>query len=517
MLEIKNLKKQYVKDKVIIPDLNLDFDGVGLNFIVGKSGCGKTTLLNLIGTMDRDYSGVIEFEGVNLATLSQDEIFNFRNYQSAYVFQKNSLFLHLTVEQNLKLVLDLQNKKTDISAILEKVGLKGFEKRKVKYLSGGERQRVGIARALAKDAKIILADEPTSALDSKNAHLIFSLLKEISKDKLVIAVTHDVKKAVQYADRVIKLVDGEIAEDTKINKPEGKANKVEQKPAKRTLLKPIYFHTLRKTSLINLFIIVLMTIVLGLGNLAIEQSKIVDEYDYYYAENEMMFNKRRTLETHHANQINHYNVLPITDEEDPYTYFKVADDKEGQLSDFDIDKVSSYFADYNVHKYDRGDMMINGGRDHVEGGNIIIEGISLVYRRLYEDSGGNPYFWREPQRSNYGHFLYDENNDYDLLHGRLPENEFEILITDTVADEYLQNNGLNNSDLRVMLEHKLTIYDVFYQVDSYYHYVEKDFIVSGIIRTDQFNYYEYNQVSKKYELLTFFEQQYRDDPYMNTT
>src|SRR5690554_3842779 len=129
MLEIKNLKKQYVKDKVIIPDLNLDFDGVGLNFIVGKSGCGKTTLLNLIGTMDRDYSGVIEFEGVNLATLSQDEIFNFRNYQSAYVFQKNSLFLHLTVEQNLKLVLDLQNKKTDISAILEKVGLKGFEKR----------------------------------------------------------------------------------------------------------------------------------------------------------------------------------------------------------------------------------------------------------------------------------------------------------------------------------------------------------------------------------------------------
>ncbi|HHU56481.1 MAG TPA: ABC transporter ATP-binding protein [Acholeplasmataceae bacterium] len=501
MLTISHLTKYYVKHKPVISDLNLEFGDIGLNFIVGKSGCGKTTLLNMIGTMDQNYIGSINFNGVELSTLSYQKISSYRNYDSGYIFQINSLFYDLTVKQNIQLALDLQNKDTNISEILEKVGLKGFENRKVKYLSGGERQRVGIARAIAKDAKIILADEPTSALDSKNAHLIFSLLKEISKDRLVIAVTHDVKRAAQYADRIIRLVDGRVVEDKVINNPQGECRTVEKQNPKKRLLLPIFWEGFKKNLIIRLFIILLLSIVVVVANLAVEQQKIKNEYDAYNAGNLIPFNELKAVTNHYYNHIDHYNVVPRTEMDEPFTYFKKVTDQKGGLTSEDLNKLSQFFKDYNLHLYEYDD--------------IIIEGISQIIT-YSEDYLGDRYYWDEPRRSHFDYFLYNENNEYDLMAGRLPVEDNEILVTDTIADAYLQRNGLNNSDLSVFLNHDLTIYDFYHQIDTYLYHVKKTFKVVGIIKTDQLGYYQYNDISKKYELLPFFEQQTRDDPYMNT-
>ena len=210
MIEIKNLHKSYRRGKEIIPNLNLSFGETGLTMIVGKSGCGKTTLLNIVGAMDLDFEGQVSIDGLDLKEASYKEIVDYRNFTSAFVFQKNSLFEFLTVEENLKLCMNIQNNTADISEALEKVGLKGFERKKVKSLSGGEKQRVAIARALIKNCKIIFADEPTSALDTKNAHKIFQLFKEISKDKLVVLVTHERSIADFFADRILKISDGNV-------------------------------------------------------------------------------------------------------------------------------------------------------------------------------------------------------------------------------------------------------------------------------------------------------------------
>ena len=158
MIEIKNLHKSYRRGKEIIPDLNLSFGETGLTMIVGKSGCGKTTLLNIIGSMDMDFEGQVIIDGQDLKEKSYKEIVDYRNFTSAFVFQKNSLFEFLTVEENLKLCMNIQNNTADISEALERVGLKGFEHKLVKSLSGGEKQRVAIARALIKNCKIIFAD-----------------------------------------------------------------------------------------------------------------------------------------------------------------------------------------------------------------------------------------------------------------------------------------------------------------------------------------------------------------------
>lgn len=509
MLEIKHLTKYYTKSKPIISDMNLTFPSKGLNIIVGKSGCGKTTLLNMIGTMDQDYIGSIELDGVELSTLSYNKITDYRNYDSAYIFQINSLFEHLTVKQNIELVLDLQDKEAKIDEVLEKVGLKGFENKKVKYLSGGERQRVGIARALVKDCKIILADEPTSALDSKNAHRILSILKEISKEKLVIVVTHDTKKAFQYADRIIKLVDGRVVEDETINHVEGDVKTYEKKQPRKRLLRPIFWDLFRKNLVINLFIIILCSAVLVVFNLAKEQRKIMDDYNQFYNEGNYEFNPLRTLSTHVANEIDFYNVVKAGQTDEPYTYFKKVSDKNGGLSVNDIEKVSNLFKDYNIHY---GNALYGG---------LVIEDVSMSFKYSITIDGMSHY-WNENQRTNYLYYTYNENNDYDLIYGRRPQNDNEIMITDTIANEYLLHNDLDNSDLSVILGTDLIIDDIYHvgqsagnASKSYFYNVPTPFTVVGILRTNQLQYFTYGKNEQSYLLVDKIFQQTRDSSYMN--
>lgn len=527
MLYIRHLTKYYTKSKPIISDMNLSFPSKGLNIIVGKSGCGKTTLLNMIGSMDQNYIGSIELDGVELSTMNYKNVSDYRNYDSAYIFQINSLFEHLTVKQNIQLVLDLQAKDADIEDILEKVGLKGFSNKKVKYLSGGERQRVGIARALIKDSKIILADEPTSALDSKNGHRILALLKEISKEKLVIIVTHDTKKAFQYADRIIKLVDGKVVEDDIINQVDGTVNEVKRSAPRARLLRPIFFDQLKKSLIINLFIILLISAALGVYGIAKEQAKIKNEYDKYYElkedENpkvELEFNDLRTLTTHEANKIDLYNVIKATEGDDAYKYFKEVANPKNNLEQTDYDKLESLLGDYNLNYNDS------------KYGGLIIKGISKELRPQVS-IGGIAHYWYEPQRTNYVHYLYDENNQYNLLHGTIPKADDEILITDTIADHYLRNNKLDSSDLSVLINNELVINDIrgesgrdlttsnaniyYDQTITYLHSIPTPFKIVGIIDTRQLDYYTFDTSANRYFLVNKIVKQTENNEYMNST
>lgn len=223
MLEISDIKKDYLlKDQSVnaLKGINICFRRSEFVAILGPSGCGKTTLLNIIGGLDRYTSGDLIIDGISTKKFKDKDWDNYRNHRVGFVFQNYNLIQHQTVLENVELALTLsgvkkaERRKRAIQ-VLEKVGLGDKLKSKPNQLSGGQMQRVAIARALVNDPEIILADEPTGALDSKTSVQIMDLLKEVSKDRLVIMVTHNPDLANKYANRIIRLLDGELIEDSK--------------------------------------------------------------------------------------------------------------------------------------------------------------------------------------------------------------------------------------------------------------------------------------------------------------
>lgn len=221
MIELKNLVKHYTSRKGVVTkalnDLSVSFPSKGLVFILGKSGSGKSTLMNILGGLDVADTGEFIIEGKNIEGLSQVELDHYRNSHVGFVFQDFNIIETFTIYQNIGLALQLQGQKADkhrIDEMLEFVGLKGFGRRKGNEVSGGQKQRIAVARALIKNPRIILADEPTGNLDSKTSDQIMNLLKKVSENNLVIVVSHDPEEAEVYADRIIRIKDGKIAEDT---------------------------------------------------------------------------------------------------------------------------------------------------------------------------------------------------------------------------------------------------------------------------------------------------------------
>ncbi len=504
MIKIKGLNKSYIRGKEIIPNLDIEFADTGLTVIAGKSGCGKTTLLNIVGAMDLDYNGEVVVDGIDLHKMSYGQIVDYRNFSTAFVFQKNSLFEFLTVEENLKLCMNIQNNHANINDALEKVGLKGFAHKKVKALSGGEKQRVAIARALIKNCKIIFADEPTSALDTKNGHKIFQLFKEISKDKLVIIVTHDVKKAELYADRVVRFVDGSVVEDHIINDVKEEARILPVRKTKKFALVPIFFHSLKKGLAINLFIMLLMIAALTITNLAIEQAIVKAEYDYFGTDNQTDFNIDRAIQTQISNNIDLFNVVKRENVDDAYHYIKTADINNSVLNEADSLILSQYLKDYSAYY---------GAKD-ASYKYLSIEGISTRAKYSRSGIGGFTRYWYGIVDSPYTYYLYDENCQYNILDGgRVPEEVNEVMVTDVVAYQYLANEIHSISRkpgdpippvvLEKMLDVELTIYDTYgvYVVDSVEKYNigdPKTFKVTGVINTGLLSYYTYDANQKKY-------------------
>ena len=219
LIEAKNLKKTYGKGSNAVEALKgLDFmlPEKGMIFFLGKSGSGKSTLLNILGGLDDATSGELIIGGRDICKLKPHELDNYRNYHVGIIYQNYNLFEEDTVINNIKIASDIsENKPSDneIDELLNKLDLIEKKTKLVRELSGGQKQRVAIARALIKNPKIILADEPTGNLDSKTSKTIFDFLKEISKTKLVIIISHDRINTFNYADRVLELYDGQIESD----------------------------------------------------------------------------------------------------------------------------------------------------------------------------------------------------------------------------------------------------------------------------------------------------------------
>lgn len=223
MLQVRNLTKIYKlakKDKgkqvVALNNVSIDFPDRGMVFLLGKSGSGKSTLLNAIGGLDTFDEGEIIIKGKSSENFKQSDFDSYRNTYIGFIFQEYNILEEFTIGKNLELALELQGKNADRSVVenlLEEVDLKGFYKRKPNQLSGGQKQRVAIARALIKNPEIIMADEPTGALDSRTGTQVMETLKKLSKNKLVIVVTHDREFAEYYGDRIIELKDGSILTD----------------------------------------------------------------------------------------------------------------------------------------------------------------------------------------------------------------------------------------------------------------------------------------------------------------
>ena len=222
MLELSDIKKDYVSGSTTVNALkgiNLKFRDCEFVSILGQSGCGKTTMLNIIGGLDKYTSGDLKINGVSTKNYKDRDWDFYRNNSIGFVFQSYNLIPHQSVLSNVELALTLsgvsksERRKRAIEA-LEKVGLGEQIHKKPNQMSGGQMQRVAIARALVNDPDILLADEPTGALDTETSIQIMEILKEISKDRLIIMVTHNPELAKDYSTRIVRLLDGVITDDS---------------------------------------------------------------------------------------------------------------------------------------------------------------------------------------------------------------------------------------------------------------------------------------------------------------
>ena len=222
MLQLKNITKNYLSgdnEVQALKGIDIEFRENEFVSILGQSGCGKTTLLNIIGGLDRYTSGDLIINGKSTKEFKDKDWDTYRNHSVGFVFQSYNLIPHQTVLANVELALTIsgvgkaERKKKAIEA-LQKVGLGDQLNKKPNQMSGGQMQRVAIARALVNDPDILLADEPTGALDSKTSLQVMEILKEISKDRLIIMVTHNPELAKKYSSRIVKLLDGKIIDDS---------------------------------------------------------------------------------------------------------------------------------------------------------------------------------------------------------------------------------------------------------------------------------------------------------------
>lgn len=222
MIKLDKITKEYVSEgrkTEVLKGISLCMRESEFVCVLGHSGCGKTTLLNIIGGLDRCTSGDLSVNGKSTKDFTEEDWDTYRSRKVGFVFQSYNLIPHQTVIENVETALTIsgvsreERRKKAIDALV-KVGLSEHLRKKPSQLSGGEMQRVAIARAIVNDPETILADEPTGALDSKNSELVMNLLKEISKDRLVVTVTHNDELAKKYATRTIKMRDGEIESDS---------------------------------------------------------------------------------------------------------------------------------------------------------------------------------------------------------------------------------------------------------------------------------------------------------------
>ena len=412
MLELKNVCKKYDRD--VLKKINLKFGNKGLICLVGESGSGKTTLLNIIGGLEQPDSGKVIFNGNNIKNI--DSSF-YSNQLVSFINQNYNLIDKYTVLENILLPIELRRIRSpcNVNKILKMLSIYSLKNKKVVSLSGGEKQRVAIARCIVQNTRVILADEPTGALDSENAYSVMRILKNLSKQKLVIVVTHNTELANTFADSIIKIADGKICNKLNvINKNKYFKIKYNRKN-KLSFIKLVKYaiKNLNNKLLRNILTIIAFTI--GLFSLGTVLSIKTG------------FNKELDM----LNKSSFFNY-PLVISKNNY-----------------VDNFNSKVENKNGVNVKKGSFVTNEIDDKL---------ISLVNNIDKKYVNGITYYRDIDYEFKSISYVNPSNNYFYLVSGRMPENNNEVMILydeeDSISDKlynYLDvaNNGLINNIFKV--------------------------------------------------------------------
>lgn len=453
MIEIRALKKEYAIDKdntlQALKGVELSFPKVQFVSILGPSGCGKTTLLNAIGGLDSFTSGDIYFKKKSLKKMTASEMDSYRNHEIGFIFQNYFMIPTLNILDNVKMTLTLSGVKEEDAVrqskeALEKVGLGNSLKKKPNQLSGGQQQRAAIARAIVGNPSILLCDEPTGALDSNTSKEVMDILKEISKTKLVIMVTHNEELAKEYSDRIITMKDGMIESDTMPSRVQ------ENESAPKFEKTRISFLTSLKLALRNILTKKWKSILTGVANsfgmigiafflalnygfsdystrLSEESASSLPVVVTAFSRNTKTISDSLNANVKFPNEDEIYPyVNPNSSTQVTYTYnnfsskyFSYLDSlkKQGIVKDY----LMSYGDDYSFN-------LMTEYPDSISGESK--GGYGEVDTTLYS---GNYYANQANLPTNIFHVLYGNMDQYDLLAGTLPEKKNDLVL---VVDNY---------------------------------------------------------------------------------
>ena len=367
-MKLNNITKKY-NDNCILDNIELSLTKCGMVFVLGPSGSGKSTLLNILGLLDKDYQGDITIFGETLDKKESSLAYARKNHLG-FIFQDFNLINSLTVKENILTSLNISDKPFDEEKYKKTFALLGLDKlenRDVTTLSGGEKQRVAIARAILRNSKIILADEPTGNLDAENTKVIFDTLKEFSKDKLIIVVSHDNDAAQQYADCIITLKNKKtniVKNDTYLSNPELKNDEVQETSEKsKKWIRRISLNNLkrRKRKLVPLFFISMFSLLFAGMVMGI-----------FSTINNMCFSTNSILET------DKYSILK---KDDPYSFDQVDGEIVKEVSD------NVRLADTVEYYYDS--ICVMGDSESVFLNYTVIKDDEFFRKRLSDNLNGS--------------------------------------------------------------------------------------------------------------------------------
>ena len=482
MLELKKIKKDYKTGDFIqhaLKNIDLSFRENEFVAILGPSGSGKTTLLNIIGGLDRYTTGDLIIDGKSTKKFKDKDWDAYRNHAVGFIFQSYNLISHISVLENTMMGMTLsgisfRERKRKALELLDKVGLKDHAYKKPNQLSGGQMQRVAIARALANDPKIILADEPTGALDSKTSMQIMELIKEISKDKLVIMVTHNKELAENYASRIVNMKDGEIIGDSNPiddNVKTGNLKITKTSMSFLTALKLSFENIKTKkgrtilTSFASSIGIIGIALILSLSNgFNIEVENF--EQDSLSQSPIMITNQTVQMDE------NTLNELKGDNEKEKYPSEKMVYSKN-DISDTIIH--TNKITDDYVNYIDKMDMDNISGISYLKGTNtILLSKNGDDYKFLNDNSSSftNNILPYSPSDS-----LIDKN--YDVLAGKVTDEAGLVLFVDSynrISSSLLESLGLDDSaSFEDILNKEIKV--IFN--DDYYKKISGNFIVEN--------------------------------------
>ena len=427
MIEISNVNKKYHskanEEVVAIDGINLKFNHNGLVFILGKSGSGKSTFLNILGGLDSANTSKIFINKKKLNRFDETTCSEYRNTYIGFVFQEYNLLDDLNVYDNIALALQMQNREVDretVLNILKEVDLEGLEERELDELSGGQKQRVAIARALVKNPEIILADEPTGNLDSETSEQVFELFKRISKDKLIICVSHDAEYAHKYADRIIEISDGKIIRDTN---PEVMEDDVQAPDMIRPVLPKSFIYHMSVGNILNNKLRMVVTSVIVAFLMAI-LTAVYTTLNVSTAVDVDLFK---------ASSMNHLMVMHRNSE-------------TRELSTDQLVRIQRVLPDYGANLYKRFNLVKEGQLLNISSlsfGELNKDSLSSENTRLLSES------YLDVIKSLPLNFVETSvgSSIYDNLIGAEPKNNHEVVISSYLADLMIQSGYLVDGNL----------------------------------------------------------------------